>query len=105
MDCGHFICNVCVANFADARDDDPFEYSISSCFLCDKPMTSKHVVRLHPPTGGAGVLCIDGGGVRGTIPLEFLKKIQQQVDLPIPIQRFFKVAFGVSSGKYIIRTP
>lgn len=99
LDCGHSICDVCVTNFAEVRDDDPCEYSISSCFLCGKLMSDKHVVRVHPPTGGAGVLCIDGGGVKGAIPLEFLKRIEQQIDLPIPIQRFFKVAFGVSSGE------
>ena len=99
LECGHCICDVCVTNFAESREDDPWEYSISRCCLCGKLMHEKQTIRIHPPTNGAGVLCIDGGGVKGAIPLEFLKRIEDQIDLPIPIQKFFKVAFGVSSGE------
>lgn len=63
-------------------------------------MPKEVVVRVHPPITGASVLCIDGGGVRGMMPLSFIKRIQDRIGLPIPFQRFFKLAFGVSSGWY-----
>jgi patatin-like phospholipase/acyl hydrolase len=57
------------------------------------------MVKVHPPTAGAGVLCIDGGGARGIVPLKLMKRIQDRIGLSMPFQRFFKVAFGISSGK------
>jgi patatin-like phospholipase/acyl hydrolase len=61
-------------------------------------MPQELVVRVHPPTAGVGVLSIDGGGARGVLPLEFMRRIQDRIGLPMPLQKFFKVAFGVSSG-------
>jgi len=55
-------------------------------------------VRDHPPTAGVGLLCLDGGGIRGIMSLELMKRIQDRIDLPIPFPKFFKVTFGVSSG-------
>jgi hypothetical protein len=56
-------------------------------------------VQTHPPTAGVGVLCVDGGGTRGVIPLENMKRIEDRIGLRIPLQKFFKVVFGVSSGE------
>lgn len=50
---------------------------------------------------GVGVLCLDGGGVRGTLVLEVLKRIEERVNLPVPLQRFVKIAFGISSGMWL----
>jgi patatin-like phospholipase/acyl hydrolase len=61
-------------------------------------MPEEVVVKVHPPTAGVGVLCIDGGGTRGVLPLKFMKRIEDRIGLPIPLQKFFKVAFGISSG-------
>ncbi|KAI9784309.1 MAG: hypothetical protein M1839_002370 [Geoglossum umbratile] len=57
---------------------------------------------MHPPTAGVGVLCIDGGGARGVVPLKLMKRIQDRIGLPIPFQTLFKVAFGISSGGLIV---
>jgi patatin-like phospholipase/acyl hydrolase len=62
-------------------------------------MSEEVVVKVHPPTTGVGVLCIDGGGVRGVLSLGLMKRIQDRIGLPIPFQKFFKVAFGISSGQ------
>jgi patatin-like phospholipase/acyl hydrolase len=56
------------------------------------------LVKTHPPTAGVGVICIDGGGTRGVLPLRTMKRIQDRIGLRIPLQKFFKVAFGISSG-------
>jgi hypothetical protein len=63
-------------------------------------MPKEVVVKIHPPTAGVAVLCIDGGGTRGVLPLKFMQRIQDRIGLPMPLQRFFKVVVGTSSGKY-----
>ncbi|KAG4257790.1 hypothetical protein FPRO03_13676 [Fusarium proliferatum] len=60
------------------------------------------IVRIRPPTAGHSILCVDGGGVRGIIPPAILAQVQQQLDLPIPIQEFFTLAYGVSAGALIV---
>jgi patatin-like phospholipase/acyl hydrolase len=62
-------------------------------------MPEELTMKVHPPTAGVGVLCIDGGGTRGVVPLKLMKRIQDRIGLSIPFQKFFKVAFGTSSGK------
>jgi hypothetical protein len=86
-------------NFGEQSIEDPWEFKVRRCFLCKMIMPEDVIVKIHPPTSGAGVLCLDGGGVRGVIPLAFMKRIQDRIGLPIPFQSFFKTAFGVSSGQ------
>lgn len=57
-------------------------------------------MKVHPPTSGAGILCIDGGGARGILPLKLMKRIQDRIGLPMRPQRFFKVIVGTSSGRW-----
>ena len=97
--CGHCVCQTCVINFGDQSPDDPWVFKVRRCFLCKAVFPTEMVVKVHPPTAGAGVLCIDGGGIRGVIPLELMKRIRDRLDLPIPFQKFVKLAFGVSSGQ------
>ncbi|RKK85892.1 hypothetical protein BFJ68_g15415 [Fusarium oxysporum] len=77
---------------------------IASSLFCDHYLPDMHylVVRIRPPTAGHSILCIDGGGVRGIIPPAILGQVQQQLDLPIPIQEFFTLAYGVSAGALIV---
>lgn len=52
-----------------------------------------------PETAGVRVLIAEGGGVRGVVPLTFLKELEDATNLPISIRDHFDVAFGSSSGK------
>ena len=56
-------------------------------------------VQLKPPTAGIRVMSIDGGGVRGIVPLEFLDLLQRSLGPECPLQDFFDLAFGTSAGK------
>ncbi|EXJ56219.1 uncharacterized protein A1O5_12675 [Cladophialophora psammophila CBS 110553] len=100
--CGHCVCQTCVINFGDQSTDDPWDFEVRQCFLCRMMAHEAMTVKVHPPTAGASVLCIDGGGIRGIMPLEFMKRIRDRIGLPIPFQQFFKLAFGVSSGGLIV---
>jgi hypothetical protein len=48
-------------------------------------MPKEVVVKVHPPTAGVGVLCIDRGGTRGVLPLKFIKRIEDRIRLLIPL--------------------
>ncbi|TLD11516.1 hypothetical protein PspLS_11449 [Pyricularia sp. CBS 133598] len=99
---GHTICDNCVRVFGLCADDDPSVWTFEKCLLCQNRLSEKTRIRIHPPTAGVGVLCLDGGGVRGTLVLEILKRIEERVNLPVPLQRFVKIAFGISSGGLIV---
>lgn len=99
LPCHHVICENCIVNFGRCSRTDPYLFLIETCYLCRTQMPEKVLVRIHPPTAGAGVLCIDGGGVRGVVPLQLMQRISDQIGVPIPFQRFFRLVLGISSGK------
>jgi hypothetical protein len=97
LPCGHTVCENCVCIFGCPSSEDPCVYHVDSCFLCK--LDAKHkAVRIHPPTAGAGVLSMDGGGVRGILELVFLRLLEDRIGLPMPVLRNFKVVFGTSTG-------
>ncbi|KAI1541065.1 Patatin [Pyrenophora tritici-repentis] len=100
LPCGHTVCENCICVFGRASEEDPCVYHVDRCFLCE--LDAKHKsVRIHPPTAGAGVLSMDGGGVRGILELVFLQLLEDRIGLPMPLLRNFKVVFGTSTGGII----
>ncbi|KAH8653619.1 hypothetical protein BX600DRAFT_526837 [Xylariales sp. PMI_506] len=79
--CGHAICGNCVQVFGQSEAPNPLMYRLRNCH---------------------GILCIDGGGVGGIIPSTILELIQDSLDLPIPIQEHFSMAYGVSVGGLVV---
>ncbi|MCJ1473164.1 hypothetical protein MMC13_001815 [Lambiella insularis] len=57
---------------------------------------------VKPPTAGVNILSIDGGGIRGVIPLEFLNRLQKVLGPDCPVQDLFDLALGTSSGGLIV---
>ncbi|SCN98200.1 uncharacterized protein FFNC_10015 [Fusarium fujikuroi] len=102
LPCGHVICGNCVSVFGEESKKEPYLFFVRRCFLCQVVMPKDLCIRMHPPTAGAGIICIDGGGIRGIMPLQIIKRIKDRINLPIPFQRFIKVAFGISSGGLIV---
>lgn len=97
--CRHNICENCIVVLGDGNNDDPWLFSLRSCILCNRSLPEMLEIQTHPPTSGVGILCIDGGGTRGIVPLKLMQRIQARIGLSVPFQKFFKVAFGISSGK------
>ncbi|CAM1508786.1 Fc.00g056340.m01.CDS01 [Cosmosporella sp. VM-42] len=98
--CGHWICEICLQVFGTSTAEDPLFFVLEHCLLDGQ---EAHLgARVRPPTAGHSILCIDGGGVRGIIPPAILGQIQDRLDLPIPIQELFTMAYGVSAGALII---
>lgn len=76
-------------------------FRLHNCPLCQAPIDEFRAV-FKPPTAGIRILSIDGGGIRGVIPLAALKRIQlaftQTTGIKGPIQNHFDLALGTSSG-------
>ena len=95
--CGHDICDVCVRIHGSPVANSEYTFQLTECCLCDEPGTTKS---LKPPTAGARVLSIDGGGIRGVIPLQLLVELQDLIGEDCLIQDLFDLAFGTSSGSH-----
>lgn len=96
--CGHLICKTCVRIFGECREQDPWVFNIQSCFFY-RLKTSNVTVKVKPDTASVRILSIDRGGVRGIVPRQILKLLEDKVGLPYPIQKNLDSAFGISSGE------
>ena len=97
--CGHAICDVCVRIFGQRYKEDKYTFNFPECPFCG---TQDDLMRfqLIPPTAGIRVLGLDGGGVKGVIPLLILRELEKRTaDFQMPPQNFFDFAFGTSAGK------
>ncbi|KAI6080171.1 hypothetical protein F4821DRAFT_266146 [Hypoxylon rubiginosum] len=102
LPCGHSFCETDIRRFG--TQVSPSIFLVDPCFLCTRT-TSGLQFTLKPPTKGVNVLGIDGGGIKGIIPLEILDRLEQHTQhlLPgFPIQDFFHMAMGTSSGGLIV---
>lgn len=97
LTCGHAICDLCVTIFGNPVASKEAQFVVDCCILCQTK--GKLLARLKPPTAGSRILSIDGGGVRGVIPLEFLGLLQDILEPQLPVQDLFEQAFGTSSGE------
>lgn len=97
MKCRHSVCDFCVQIFATPRVTEEYTYTFSSCICCGRP--ADLLVRLKPPSAGLRILSIDGGGVRGIVPLEFLNLLQKSLGSSCRVQDLFDLALGTSVGE------
>lgn len=98
LTCEHAICDVCVMIFGHRVQGKDGYREVDNCILC--VTRGKLLTRLKPATAGARILSVDGGGVRGVVPLEFLGLLQEQIGPDLQVQDLFEQAFGTSSGMH-----
>jgi hypothetical protein len=84
------------------NESEPWTFRMSCCLFCLAEWSEDVVVAVKAPTRGVSILCLDGGGTRGIIPLTLMKRIQEQTGLSLPIQQYFKLIAGVSSGRLVL---
>ena len=99
LSCGHALCETCVRrNAREASQTSGLynSYELQECPLCGKREIL--LVRLKPPTAGVRMLSVDGGGIRGIVPLESLSLLQQLMP-DCPVQELFDLASGTSIGQ------
>jgi hypothetical protein len=97
LDCHHSLCTQCTMTYGSSSVAEPWTFWPSNCPLCDEPNEEKFAQK--PDTAGIRSIIVEGGGVRGMVPLSFLTELEAAVALPMGIQEHFDIAFGSSSGK------
>ncbi|CAG8887459.1 unnamed protein product [Penicillium egyptiacum] len=97
--CGHTVCDRCVQVFGTPMKGFEYRFVVKGCLYClyQRPL----IADILPPTMSPSILAIDGGGVRGVIPLEFLFLIQENLG-DCPLQDLVDLAIGTSSGGLIV---
>lgn len=97
LECGHALCDVCVAIFGVTTKGLEYRYNLTACPLCQREV--QFHARLLPPTCRVRFLGADGGGSRAIVSLGFMEKLEQALDLPYAMQEHFDYGIGTSSGK------
>ena len=97
--CRHAICDLCARTFGDSRSTEEHAFVFLECLCCGG--ATNLLIRLKPPTAGVRILSVDGGGVRGIVPLEFLKRLQKSLGASCRIQDLFDLALGTSAGMFL----
>lgn len=98
--CGHALCDICIRTFGEPSEQYRHSFVVRCCPLCGELHSERHLPLL-PPTAGVRVLSIDGGGVRGIIPLAFLQHLESCLlpMLRIPLREHFDFVGGTSAGR------
>ena len=100
LECGHAIRDVCVRIFGQRSGRQRYTYTLETCVLCGSASPSSCFTFI-PPTAGVRMLSLDGGGVRGVIPLVFLMSLEKELtmlDIDTPLQDLFDLVCGTSLG-------
>jgi len=96
LTCHHSLCTTCTIAHGYSRDIEPWKFFIDTCPLCE--IKNERIFPQKPDTAGVRALIVEGGGIRGIIPLSFLREVEQAIGLPMDIQEHFDIAVGSSSG-------
>ena len=102
LSCGHALCDTCIQIYGRRSASEKNTYDLTTCMLCGTSCENS-TFRYVPPTAGIRVLSLDGGGVRGIIPLTFLSHLQKvfaQFDCSIRDQ--FDLVCGTSAGGLVV---
>lgn len=96
LQCDHAICDTCIKIFGVPSQTERYAFSIHECMLCGVA-TGELTFHFLPPTAGIRILTLDGGGVRGIIPLVFLEHLEKS--LQIPMHEAYDLVYGTSAGE------
>ncbi|CAI7652244.1 unnamed protein product [Penicillium manginii] len=107
LPCDHSLCHECVSLFDESDHKYPTVSIIERCPFCPRPLASQHSSMSHqeiaifPKLAGVRILSLDGGGVRGIVELETLRRLEWHIGLDLPIGNFFDLIVGTSAGGLI----
>lgn len=103
LPCGHVLCTPCVQAFGIAKGRCIFE--LTYCPLHHKDLEGQFSTRwpvfIKPHGAGVRIMSLDGGGIRGIIELTILHQIEKAIGTGLPIQAFFDLIVGTSTGGII----
>lgn len=97
--CGHALCDECIKIYGLRSPSEKNTYHLSECVLCGVNYHNS-IFRFVPPTAGIRILSVDGGGIRGVIPLMFLQHLDSLLaPLHCSVTDCFDLVCGTSAGK------
>jgi len=100
--CGHAICDTCIRVFASKCSESRHSFSMEHCLMCRDTLDMKPF-RLLPPTAGVRLLSLDGGGIKGIVPLIFLQDLETALArFKVPLRDHFDFVCGTSAGRYFV---
>lgn len=105
LPCGHVICFNCIREFDQTPQAEKYPRTAihTECVLCASRECKEgkwpYYVEFRPDLSGIRLLSLDGGGVRGIIPLSILFRLDSLIDLDMPFGEFFDLMVGTSAGK------
>lgn len=100
LPCGHALCERCMrlygedCSFKVGRFD---SISFETCVICGND--EETIVTMKPVTSGVRLLSIDGGGIKGIVPLETLNLLQKSLGESVMVQELFDLTLGTSAGE------
>ncbi|KAI0888236.1 uncharacterized protein GGS22DRAFT_95044 [Annulohypoxylon maeteangense] len=101
LPCGHVLCLPCVKAYGTNVSKTTIELRNCPLHARDTTWESVWTVLVKPAFAGTRVLCLDGGGIRGIVELQTLKAIERILGPKLPIQYFFDLIVGTSTGGII----
>ena len=101
LPCGHVLCAACVHTYGKSSYKCVVEMSYCPLHMEETRWTKPHIIKFKHKGAGTRVLCLDGGGIRGIVELEVLRAIEQALGGEIPVQDFFDLIVGTSTGGII----
>lgn len=101
LPCGHVLCSACVQAYGKSTNKCIVEMAYCPLHMDQTRWSSVHQIKFKHKAAGTRVLCLDGGGIRGIVELEVLRAIEQALGGEIPIQAFFDLIVGTSTGGII----
>ncbi|KAK4169827.1 hypothetical protein QBC43DRAFT_225424 [Cladorrhinum sp. PSN259] len=108
--CGHALCKPCIQSFAVPTKGSMSGNGLKSMYMLKYcPLNPKSErwdtrpmrIRFKPEEAGVRVLCLDGGGIRGIVELAILQAIERELGNHVPVQDFFDLIVGTSTGGII----
>ncbi|KAK4974003.1 hypothetical protein LTR28_010799 [Elasticomyces elasticus] len=103
FDYGHALCDTCIKTYGKRSNAEKYTFAMTACILCGAAHHGP-ASQMVPPTAGVRMLSLDGGGVRGVIPLVFLDRMEQLLsDLRCPLGDFLDFVCGISAGGLIVK--
>lgn len=103
LPCGHVLCTPCVQAFGTPHGGCTVE--MTYCPLHSKEADGQFLTRwpvfIKPRGAGVRILSLDGGGVRGISELTIIQLLERALGPGLPIQAFFDLIVGTSTGGII----
>lgn len=97
LPCHHAICDTCVTIFGRPSRTAEYHVDLRQCPWCQA--TFELTVRQLPPTKGAVVMALDGGGIRGLVTLGLLRALERRLGGALPIPQIADYIIGTSVGR------